>query len=251
MDENLIKMMLSPPEILNSKKVLCIQPHPDDNEIGMGATIKVLSDKGCEIHYLTITDGRLGTQNPELTPEELVEIRKLELQEAGKMLGCSKFFNFNYPDGSLNDIPELAKKIAILIRENHYDVIFTPDPFNAYEGHNDHIVTGKAACQAFISSNLNSYPENTTTKPWQAKAIGFYFTSKPNTIIDIKNNFELKFKAIGEHKSQMDNNTLSLFRTYFENKSYELGKKLGCKQAEDFKILGPLHLHCFPEADAI
>jgi len=251
MDKNLIKMMLSPPEILNSKKVLCIQPHPDDNEIGMGATIKLLSDRGCEIHYLTITDGRLGTKDPGLNPEELVKIRKLELKKAGKILGCSKFFNFNYPDGSLYDIPELAKKIAILIRENRYDAIFTPDPYNSYEGHNDHIVTGKATCQAFISSNLSKYPENTTTAPWQASAICFYFTSKPNTLIDIENNFEFKFKAIAEHKSQMDAETLDLFRIYFENKSHELGKKLNCNQAEDFKVLGPLHLHCFPEADTI
>jgi len=251
MNQDLINMMLRPPEILNSKRVLCIQPHPDDNEIGMGATIKVLADRGCEIHYLTVTDGRLGTQDPEITPEKLVATRKVELQKAGKMLGCSKFFNFNYLDGSLKDIPELAKKIAILIRENQYDAIFTPDPYNTYEGHNDHIVTGKAACQAFISSNLNKYPENTTTKPWQTAAICFYFTSKPNTLIDIGDNFEHKFKAIAEHKSQMDTNTLELFRIYFENKSRKLGEKLGCKQAEDFKVLGPLHLHCFPEADTI
>ena len=31
-----VAALLAPPDILKSKCALCIQPHPDDNEIGMG-----------------------------------------------------------------------------------------------------------------------------------------------------------------------------------------------------------------------
>ena len=55
-----ISSYFMPPEIRNAKKALCIQPHPDDIEIGMGGTVAALAKKGCSITYLTITNGDLG-----------------------------------------------------------------------------------------------------------------------------------------------------------------------------------------------
>ena len=55
-----VNSLLVAPTINKCKKVLCIQPHPDDNEIKMNSIIAKLAKQGSEIHYLTITDGRLG-----------------------------------------------------------------------------------------------------------------------------------------------------------------------------------------------
>ena len=41
-----VAALLAPPDILKSKCALCIQPHPDDNEIGMGGTIAALAARG-------------------------------------------------------------------------------------------------------------------------------------------------------------------------------------------------------------
>ena len=49
------------PDLESCQNLLCIQPHPDDNEVGAGATIARLTAKGCRITYLTVTDGRYGT----------------------------------------------------------------------------------------------------------------------------------------------------------------------------------------------
>ena len=65
-----IGAMLAPPDILQCKRVLCIQPHPDDNEIGMGGIIAKLASLGCEIHYLTVTNGDMGNRDVTATPEE-------------------------------------------------------------------------------------------------------------------------------------------------------------------------------------
>ena len=46
-----VSAFFAPPEILGAKRALCIQPHADDNEIGMGGTIAALAARGCEIHY--------------------------------------------------------------------------------------------------------------------------------------------------------------------------------------------------------
>ena len=44
-----VAALLAPPDILKSKCALCIQPHPDDNEIGMGGTVAVLAQAGCRV----------------------------------------------------------------------------------------------------------------------------------------------------------------------------------------------------------
>src|SRR5690625_1706175 len=244
-----INTLLTAPTIDECQKVLCIQPHPDDNEIGMGGIIAKLAKKGCEIHYLTVTDGRLGDQGTSYTPDQLAKVRKQEAEDAGRLLGAKQFFWLNYKDGSLNDIPSLAGNIGEIIRYGQYDTVFCPDPWLTYEAHYDHIVTGKASAQAAISSSLRSYPERTKTSVCQLNAVGFYFTASPNTVVDITDFFDIKFDAIATHKTQMNEQQLALYRTYFKLRGNRLteGNTIG----EGLKMLRPLHLHCFPEVHEV
>ncbi|MBU9714929.1 PIG-L deacetylase family protein [Evansella tamaricis] len=245
-----ISNFLKAPSIAECKKVLCIQPHPDDNEIGMGGVIAQLAKNNCEIHYLTITDGRLGDMGTPFTPDQLAAERKREAEAAGRLLGSEKFFWFDYKDGSLNDVPSLAKEIAEHIRREQYDTVFCPDPWLPYESHYDHIIVGKASAQAVSNCALKSYPEGTETAPCHLQAIGFYFTGAPNTVVDITDFFDLKFEAIALHQTQMNEELLALYRTYFQLRGTRLTqdeRKIG----EGLKMLQPLHLHCFPEASEI
>ena len=41
-----VTAFFQPPEILTAKRALCIQPHSDDNEIGMGGTVAALAARG-------------------------------------------------------------------------------------------------------------------------------------------------------------------------------------------------------------
>ena len=130
-------------------------------------------------------------------------------------------------------------------------MIFCPDPWAQYEAHNDHIVTGRAAAQAFISSSLSRYPRETQTAPWQADAIAFYFTQKPNTVIDVTQTFETKFAAMAEHRTQLNEELLGLYRIYFSMQGQKLAEGKDFALGEGFKVLGPLHMHCFVEAPEI
>jgi LmbE family N-acetylglucosaminyl deacetylase len=246
-----ITQFFSAPDITTMNHVLCIQPHPDDNEIGMGGIIAALAKKGCTIEYLTVTNGDLGLTDPKLTYETLASLRKQETIAAGKKLGVSQFHFLDHGDGTLESIPSLAAEIAELIRTIQPEAIFCPDPWAPYEAHNDHIVTGKAASQAFISSGLLQYPRGTQTKPWQAQAIGFYFTNNVNTVIDISETFALKFEAIAEHKTQMNEQMLALYTYYFQMRGQKLASNHAFSLGEGLKVLRPEHLHCFVEANDI
>ena len=246
-----ISAYFMPPEIRNAKKALCIQPHPDDIEIGMGGAVAALAAEGCSITYLTVTNGDLGDSTWKLDFSEIAALRRKETIAAGKVLGVSDFLFYDLPDGSLSDIPSLAGRISETIRNLRPDVIFCPDPWAQYEAHNDHIVTGRAAAQAFISSSLSRYPRETQTAPWQADAIAFYFTQKPNTVIDVTQTFETKFAAMAEHRTQLNEELLGLYRIYFSMQGQKLAEGKDFALGEGFKVLGPLHMHCFVEAPEI
>ena len=94
-----ISAYFMPPEIRNAKKALCIQPHPDDIEIGMGGTAAALAAKGCELTYLTITNGDLGDSTGKLDFSEIAALRRKETEAAGRVVGASDFLFYGLPDG--------------------------------------------------------------------------------------------------------------------------------------------------------
>ena len=121
----------------------------------------------------------------------------------------------------------------------------------AYEAHQDHVVTGKAAAQAFLSTALAQYPRGTRTQPWQPEAIGFYFTQNPNTVVDVTDTFEQKFAAMALHRTQLNDELLAMYRAYFTLQSQQRAAGRGFALGEGLKVLSPLHLHCFVEAPQI
>ena len=249
MMEQMIGQLMQPPGLDSIKKLLCVQPHPDDNEIGMGGIIAKLAAEGCQVDYLTVTDGALGDLGLVTDGRPLAEVRAEEAQTAGRHLGASAFYSLNLPDGGLDSVPALAEKIAEVLRAGGYDAVACPDPWNSYEAHWDHVITGRAAAQAAINCNLLHYPANTRTPPIQLQAVLFYFTQCPNVCADITPWFGRKMEAVALHRSQITPELLQLYTGYFAWR----GQKLSGdgRIFEGVKSLTPLHLHCIPEAKDI
>ena len=51
-------LLCSPPDLSKAQRVLFVQPHPDDNQIGAGGTMAWLKSLGVEVYELTVTDDR-------------------------------------------------------------------------------------------------------------------------------------------------------------------------------------------------
>ncbi|HOP69974.1 MAG TPA: PIG-L family deacetylase, partial [Bacillota bacterium] len=77
-DQLKAKDLLPIPNLLEAKSLLVVQAHPDDADVGAGATLARLSDAGARITYLTVTDGSIGTEDPSISREELARIRRRE-----------------------------------------------------------------------------------------------------------------------------------------------------------------------------
>lgn len=244
-----IKTLLGLPNLLDVKKVIAVQPHPDDNEVNIAGTLLELSQRGAEIVYVTVTDGRAGAWGDVKNPNEIVAVRKKEKERAGKIIGVKKHIDLGFPDGGVYSVDEVTRELVDVFRREKPEVVFSVDPWMPYEAHPDHIKVGLAVSRAMLFSNNTIIYPSASHGPWQVPQIAFYATSYPNTRVDITAHFERKIESILAHKSQFDNETWSFVKLYFTEVASEAYSHISTETtgyAEALKVLAHLELHSIP-----
>ncbi len=239
------------PDLLKAEHLLCIQPHPDDIEIGAGATIARISRSGGKITLLTVTDGSVGTTDPTVNRAELVQTRKKETEKSAGILGVKELLWLDYTDGGCLPYEEVRADITRQIRKLKPAAVMVCDPWLPYEAHTDHLRTGMAAAEAAFLSGMPYFSSRDMEEginPYKVSAIAFYCTAYPNTFIDASINWDLKLAAIDCHQSQFPSPKGKVLKDYLTAKAREQGKSQGLELVETFKVLSPDHLHIFEAA---
>ena len=90
-----IKLASPLPELDSFNRYLFIGPHPDDIEIGAGATAAKLAESGKAVAFLCCIDGRYGSAS--VPPEELIPIRQDEAKASAAALGVSDVASLRPP----------------------------------------------------------------------------------------------------------------------------------------------------------
>jgi len=122
--------------------VLVVAPHPDDETIGVGATIAGLVRRAARVRVLFLTDGEAS----HAAIGGLGERRAVEATEALRCLGVptTQVERLGWADGRLaGDIDGLAAAIAARVTRG--DVVLSTWPG---DGHPDHWAAGLAAQHA-------------------------------------------------------------------------------------------------------
>ncbi|GGE26666.1 diacetylchitobiose deacetylase [Pullulanibacillus camelliae] len=238
------------------QSIICVQPHPDDNEVGAAGTIRQLAENGCRVCFVTVTDGRYGTRDSDVSPEVLIQKRRQEREQSGRYLGVNRQYELGFED--CGDYTERAVMQALLpiLRLEKPEMVMTVDPWLPYEAHPDHYKTGRAVAAAVLASGHTFRPE--AGPPHPMHQVAFYATSYPNTYNDITAYWEKKLTALLLHKSQFENEEwegLSLYLADQAQKWYSqlqsIHNDYGAPHqgyAEAFKVLATQQLHFFPEA---
>ncbi|MBT9170813.1 MAG: putative N-acetyl-alpha-D-glucosaminyl L-malate deacetylase 2 [Actinobacteria bacterium] len=229
------------PKMEDGDKFLIIQPHPDDAELFAGGFVALMRERKKEVVYVTVTDGAMGTWDPELKPEDLIRIRRREAEEAASVLGVSRLIFLGYPDADSLSHKELRKVFIRLIREERPDGLLLPDPWLPYEAHSGHVVVGLAGAEAVLFSPLPHFEPKGVTH--QLSFVAFYATHRPNTFVDVTSLWEKKLEAIKKHESQFSPQLFQKLSLYLGLRSKEWGEGKGMEKAEAFKVLTPSHLH--------
>lgn len=241
-----LQTFLPIPDLLQMRHILCIQPHPDDGEIGCGGTVARLARAGAEVTYLTVTDGAAGSPDADVEAHILQRQRREEQQTALAHLGVdARLVWLDEPDGYVSVTHRLRDRLVEEVRRIQPDCVLTVDPWLPYEVHGDHHSVGLLAAQAAMFA---SYPRIAPCgfAPHAVRAIGFFFTHRPNTIVDVSDFWQSKLEAIRCHRSQFDPQSWPQYEAFFGAQAQHWGQDKGYAFAEAFKVLTPMHLHCLP-----
>ena len=248
----ILKFAAPVPQIRDFSRYLFIGPHPDDIEIGAGATVAALTAAGKQVTFLICTDGRYGLEYapPGTTPEDLIDIRKSEAAAGAAVLGVTDVRFLGLSDGGAYRMESLLNGIARVVGEVQPEVIFAPDPFVSSECHADHLAVGEAARTLAFFAPFREIMALRGAQSANVQAIAFYMTAKPNRFVATRSCREKQLEALRCHESQFPDGseafkTLSL---YLNLRSLDFGLR-SCKgRAEGFRVLGTTQMHCLPEA---
>jgi LmbE family N-acetylglucosaminyl deacetylase len=194
---------------------LVVAAHPDDPDFGVAGTAARLAREGHIVHYLMLTSGDAGSEDPSIPPEELMRTREAEQQAAARVLGLSSVHFLRYPDGELEPTLGLRKEIVRVIRKLQADVVICQDPRalvdddNTYLNHPDHRAAGQAALDAAFpaAGNPSAFRDllDQGLRPYKVKEVWLYFTSahQVNHWVDVTDTIEQKIEALTAHTSQI------------------------------------------------
>ena len=219
---------------------LAFGAHPDDVELGCGATIAKLVSQGKKVGIVDLTRGELGTRGS-------AEIRTKETNEASKILGITIRENMDFKDGFFRNDEEHQLKIIQVIRKYQPDFVFCNAPDDR---HIDHPKGSQLIVEASFLSGLTKINTDDSSgnaqKQWRPKNIYHYIQWKnldPDFIFDVSGFHNTKMDAVKcyssqfyDPKSKEPETPISTknFLNFVQSRANDFGRLIGVEYGEGF-----------------
>ncbi|MGB5369388.1 MAG: bacillithiol biosynthesis deacetylase BshB1 [Flavobacteriaceae bacterium] len=221
--------------------ILVFGAHPDDAELGAGATIAKAVDQGKKVGIIDLTRGELGTRGT-------AEIRDQEAEEAAKILGVLFRSNLEFADGFFTNDKSHQLEVIKMIRKYRPEIVLC----NAVEDrHIDHAKGSKLVSDSCFLSGLVKIDtkfegDDQWQEPWRPKQVYHFIQWKnlnPDFVVDVTGYIEKKNAAIMAYRSQFfdpkskEPETPISSKNFIDSVTYrarDLGRIVGVAHAEGF-----------------
>lgn len=221
--------------------ILVFGSHPDDAELGAGATIAKEVTNGKKVGIIDLTRGELGTRGT-------AEIRDKEAADAAKILGVSVRENLEFADGFFSNDREHQMAVIRMIRKYRPEIVLC----NAVnDRHIDHAKGSKLVSDACFLSGLMKIDtkfegDDQWQEAWRPKIVYHYIqwkNLKPDFAVDVSGFIDKKIEAIRAYSSQFHNPKSNEPETPISSKNFtdsveyrarDLGRLIGVDHAEGF-----------------
>lgn len=223
--------------------ILVFGAHPDDAELGAGATVAKEVALGRKVGIIDLTRGELGTRGS-------AELRDREATEASKILGLSVRENMEFADGFFKNDREHQLAVIRMIRKYRPEMVLC----NAVEDrHIDHargssLVSDACFLSGLVKIDTQMDGDDVWQEPWRPKQVYHYIqwkNLKPDFVVDVSGYMDTKVAAISAYASQFydpgsDSPDTPIssrnFRESIEYRAKDLGRLVGVDYAEGFTV---------------
>lgn len=179
--------------------VLVFAAHPDDELLGLGATIKQLTQKGVMANAIILGEGLTSRKEIRTaTSHEALDELKNNTLTAAKIIGYSNVDFCDLPDNRFDnvDLLDIIKTISAYIEKYEPDTIFTHHHGDLNIDHRitfDAVVTACRPVNNYCVQNIILFETPSSTE-WNFKYGDSAF--RPNLFFDISNTVQYKLQAM-------------------------------------------------------
>jgi N-acetylglucosamine malate deacetylase 1 len=172
-------------------RVLVISPHPDDESIGCGGTLRGHVLAGDPVQVIYLTSGEAGGHGR--TAEETACLREQEASAAAAILGFDEFEFWREPDGRFQATHSAVQRLRQMVKAWRPDILYVT---HDKEMHPDHRAAARMVrhCLAGRLSRV--------AKPLVLMYEVWTPLQRMDRVVDISQHLDVKIKAIRAHKTQ-------------------------------------------------
>ncbi|MDB2606909.1 bacillithiol biosynthesis deacetylase BshB1 [Zobellia sp.] len=221
--------------------ILAFGAHPDDVELGAGATIAKAISNGKKVGIVDLTRGELGTRGS-------AEIRDNEAAAAAKILGVVVRENLSFADGFFINDKAHQLEIIKMVRKYQPDIVLCNaiDDRHIDHGKGSKLVSDACFLSGLIKIETQLDDEGINQSQWRPKVVYHYIQWKniePDFVVDVSEFIDHKTEAILAYSSQFHDpnskepETPISSRNFIESVNYrarDLGRLVGVEYAEGF-----------------
>lgn len=187
--------------MFENKKILLVVAHPDDELLGLGATMhKLITSHNVITHVVILGEGITSrdTERNELLRKHELEIHKANVYKAQKAIGYHSISLYDFPDNRFDSV-DLLNIIKVIEKEISK---FTPDIVFTHHGGDlniDHQKTFEAvmtACRPLKDETVKTIItfETPSGTEWRSPSDPRHFL--PNLFVEV-NEIDLEAKILG------------------------------------------------------
>lgn len=224
-----------------TKKVLVIAAHPDDEVLGCGGTIARHADSGDQVQILIMAEGATSRQPQRDRVEASEELSALEeaAKTAGSILGAAGVELLDLPDNRLDSLDrlDLIKRIEGRIDFHQPQVIYVHHVGDVNVDHrrlHEAVITACRPTPGQPVRRMLSY-EVASSSEWQPPGSAPAFT--PNWFVDISSQWTRKRKALLAYADEMRAWPHARSIEGLEHLARWRGAQVGVEAAEAFFLL--------------
>ncbi len=223
-----------------ARRALVVMAHPDDIEFSCGGTVANLADDGWDVTFCLVTSGDKGSKDPALGAFTLAAVREREQEAAARVLGVQRCVFLRWPDGFVEDTPELRAALVRVIREVRPDLLITWDGYRGFN-HRDHRTVGLLALDAVfpLARTPHYFPEHRAAglAPRRVNTVLLAGSVQPDYVVDIRRQLERRIDALRQHVSQVGRDDRETMAVRFRERAAQAAAAGRLSGTESFRRL--------------